>query len=152
MFYKNRLIEKQNILSALQAENHVQKMKQFIQHGRISTFEHCSRVADLSYKIDRHLSLKSDLKVLLTGAMLHDFFLYDWHAYDNGVHRLHGFSHAAAACRNAREYIGIDDRTDHVILSHMWPLNITRIPRSREAWIVCIADKIVSARETLFDR
>ena len=148
----NRDRDKQEILSSLQANSLVQDMKGFIQHGRVTTFEHCAQVADLSYRIDRFFALNSDLRVLLTGAMLHDFYLYDWHAYDNGAHRLHGFTHAAAACENAKRYFAIADQTSHVIRCHMWPLNINRLPRSREAWIVCLADKIVALRETLFQR
>jgi uncharacterized protein len=84
--------------------------------------------------------------------MLHDFYLYDWHHDDNGSHRLHGFTHAQAACANARTHFGIDDRTGHVISSHMWALNPKKLPMTREAWIVCLADKCVSAYETLFRR
>ena len=143
---------KQEILSALLSDSHVREMKRFIQHGRVSTLEHCIHVANLSYEIDKHLSLHSDLKVLLTGAVLHDFYLYDWHRYDNGTHRLHGFLHAETACRNAQKFFHIDDKTRHVIASHMWPLNITKLPHSKEAWIVWIADKCVSLHETLFRR
>ena len=39
-----------------------------------------------------------------------------------------------------------------MIRSHMWPLNPERVPRSKEAWIVCVADKLVSLHETLFRR
>ena len=46
------------ILSALQSDRNVQKMKRYIQHGRISTYEHCENVAKLSYTIDREFSLR----------------------------------------------------------------------------------------------
>lgn len=140
------------ILSNIQSEEHVQEMKNYIQHGNVSTYEHCENVARLSYRIDHAFSLHSDLEVLLTGAMLHDFFLYDWHKKGDGTHQLHGFQHAGRASENAKKYFDIDDRTNHVIYSHMWPLNPKRIPRSREAWIVCVADKWVSLQETLFRR
>ena len=107
---------------------------------------------NLSFKIDRCLSLQSDLKVLLVGAMLHDFYLYDWHNADRGEHRLHGFRHAKAAAVNAKKYFNVEDKTAQVIISHMWPLNPIRIPRSKEAWIVCAADKCVSVYEVLFKR
>ena len=71
----NREIDE--ILTEIQADENVQKMKQYIQHGNVSTYEHCESVVKLSYSIDKRLSLHSDLKVLLTGAMLHDFYLYD---------------------------------------------------------------------------
>ena len=144
--------EKQEILSALLSDSHVQEMKEYVQHGRVSTLEHCVHVANLSYEIDKRLSLHSDLNVLLTGAMLHDFYLYDWHKKDDGSHRLHGLHHAKTACANARKFFHIDDKTSQVIGCHMWPLNLVRLPHSKEAWIVCVADKCVSLHETLFQR
>ena len=127
-------------------------MREFTQHGRVSTYEHCEKVADLSGRINRRLHLHADEETLLTVAMLHDFYLYDWHEDDGGSHDWHGFIHADRALDNARKYFRVSEETAHVIRSHMWPLNLTRVPRSREAWIVCIADKCVSVKETLFER
>ena len=126
-----------------------QKMKQYMQHGRISTFEHCIDVAKLSFRMNRNLHLHGKERELLRGAFLHDYFLYDWHNWDGP---LHGFYHAGAALKNAKRDFKLTPREENIIGSHMWPLNLTKIPRCREAWIVCIADKIVSTKETLFKR
>ena len=142
----------EEILSELRRDERVQSMKTFVQHGTVSTYEHCEHVMEMSYRIDRALHLHSDLDTLLKGAMLHDFFLYDWHRNDDGTHSLHGFTHAEKARENAEKYLKTNDRINHVIRSHMWPLNPERLPRSREAWIVCVADKLVSLHETLFRR
>lgn len=144
--------EMQAILSDIESDSTVQQMKKYIQHGKVTTYEHCSSVARLSYDIDKALSLHADLNVLLVGAMLHDYYLYDWHNKDGGTHDLHGFIHAKIARDNARKHFNIDEATGDVIYSHMWPLNIRRIPRSKEAWIVCAADKLVSLHETLLRR
>ena len=137
------------ILDELLEDARVGEMKRFTQHGSISTFDHCRNVASLSQRINRRLHLKADEEALLKGAMLHDYFLYDWHKNHFDSNGWHGFAHASVAMRNAREDFDIDPQIEHIIQSHMWPLNITRIPRSREAWIVCFADKVISGWETL---
>lgn len=141
-------------LSALKADPHVQQMKQYRQHGRTSTFDHCERVAALSYAIDQRFHLNADLDALLPGAMLHDFALYDWHdPHDpHNAHGLHGLRHAKMAQENARELLGASDQVQHIIWCHMWPLNLTRLPRSKEAWIVCVADKCAAVGEVFHRR
>lgn len=142
----------QDILFDIRKHEQVQKMKQFIQHGHVSTYEHCEAVTSLSYEINKRLHLHADPDILLKGAMLHDFYLYDWHEKGDGTHRLHGFRHAEIASRNAIQYLDMDEKICHVIRSHMWPLNPVKIPKIREAWIVCLADKCVSLHETFFRR
>ena len=140
------------ILGELDGNPKVQEMKRYIQHGRVTTYDHCRSVAVLSYRINKRLHLGADTRLLLRSAMLHDFYLYDWHYDDEGTHNWHGFIHAARAAENARRYVQASSGEQKVIRSHMWPLNLTRIPSSREAWIVCAADKAVSLHETLFRR
>ncbi|MBQ9065466.1 MAG: HD domain-containing protein [Blautia sp.] len=148
----NNYDEMKAVIADLESDDKVQEMKEYVQHGKVSTYDHCRNVAKLSYDIDRMLHLKCDLKVLLTGAMLHDFYLYDWHNDDGGTHRLHGFTHAKTAAEKAKKRFDIDKKTGDVISSHMWPLNPEKIPKSKEAWVVCIADKCASLYETVFRR
>ena len=56
--------------------------------------------------------------------------------------------HPQIASINAQKYYNINDETKEIIESHMWPLTITKFPKSLEAKIVCIADKFCSTRET----
>lgn len=53
---------------------------------------------------------------------------------------------------NAKKFFNANDDVQHIIYSHMWPLNLTHVPKSREAWIVCLADKYVSLKETIMER
>jgi len=133
--------------TAIRRSREAARMREFTQHGGVTTFDHCENVARLCCALNRGLRLRADGRVLLTGALLHDFYLYDWHRRDGGAHRLHGFCHAERARRNAVRDFGVDERVQHVIASHMWPLNLTRVPRTREAWLVCFADKCCAVRE-----
>ena len=140
------------VLAELCSNPKVQEMKQYIQHGKVCTYDHCKAVARMCSKINRNFRLNADEKILLRSAMLHDFYLYDWHDDDGGSHDWHGFIHAERAADNARRYLNVSDEEMKVIRSHMWPLNMTKVPSSREAWILWMADKAVSLHETLFQR
>ena len=149
---KTDYTEAMSFIEDLRENDIVQRMKDYTQHGRITTYKHCERVAVMSYYLNKKFHLGADNEVMLRAAMLHDFYLYDWHAEDNGEHNWHGYIHAKTAMKNAIRYFHIGKREQQIIYTHMWPLNITRVPRSREAWIVCLADKYISTRETLFER
>lgn len=82
----------ETFLHDMETEKLVSEMKRYVQHGRVSTYEHCVSVVRLSLGINRAFHLNADMDSLLKGAMLHDFYLYDWHDDDNGAHKWHGFS------------------------------------------------------------
>ena len=110
--------------------------------------KHCISVAYVSLIIAKKLHIKVDRKALVRGALLHDYFLYDWHEKGGG-HKLHGFRHPYSALRNASRDFKLNNIEENVILRHMFPL--TPIPpKCREAWIVCMADKYCSAKETMY--
>ena len=74
----------------------MEKQKEYIQHGDVSVYEHSLRVAYLSIKIVSKFHLRVNMRSLIRGALLHDYFLYDWHVKDQS-HRLHGFTHPKTA-------------------------------------------------------
>lgn len=122
--------------------------KLFLQHGNVSVFSHSISVALMAIWIARKLRIKVDERVMTRGALLHDYFLYDWHEKADW-HRFHGFHHPDVACENAKRDFGISHSEAGIIKSHMFPLTIRRLPQSKEALIVCIADKICAFKETL---
>ncbi|WP_196803058.1 HD domain-containing protein [Butyrivibrio sp. MC2013] len=139
-------------------------MKNYIQHGNITTYDHCVRVARMSYMLGEALRLKVSHKELIRAAFLHDYFLYDWHSdYSTSCdpdrslplrlfqryQSLHGFTHPRTAMENARRDFDLTDKEAQIIRSHMWPLTIMHPPKSKEAFLVCCADKIVSLHETI---
>lgn len=148
-FKKAKQPEKvQEHLSAYLSDRAVCSMDEFIQHGTTTTLEHCLSVVSASCAIAKKLHLRVNYENLTLGALLHDFYLYDWHTHqDEGA--LHGFAHPHIACRNAAARFHISPEVQHIIRTHMWPLTLRFVPRSREAIIVCLADKYCSTVETV---
>ena len=128
------------ILNEIRESSRFKNSKQFIQHGKTSVYMHSVSVAYMSCYIAEKYNLSVDYYSLITGALLHDYFLYDWHDKEDGHKRPHGFYHPSAALANAER--------DFEIKRHMFPL--TPIPPvCLEGWVVCIADKICSTKETI---
>ncbi len=122
----------------------------FVQHGSVSVFQHSLGVAVLCLKLARGLRLKVDEPALVRGALLHDYFLYDWHDPDPS-HRWHGFRHPATALRNARRDFRLSPVEENMIASHMFPM-VPRLPSCRESVILCLADKLCAGQEVWRDR
>lgn len=150
------IVEKKEFVShIIQIKRYVEIQKmlmQYMQHGKTNVYTHSRNVAYLSYTIakfcEKKLKIKINYDVLIVGAMFHDFFLYDWHEKSD-EHRGHGFSHPRTASLNAQKYYNINEEERQIIETHMWPLTITKFPKSPEAKIVCFADKLCSTRETI---
>jgi uncharacterized protein len=126
----------------------VKSQKQFIQHGNVSVYDHTYSVAVLSLYLADKLNINVDEKSLVRGALLHDYFLYDWHVKDKS-HRLHGYTHANTALKNAKRDFKINKIEENMIKCHMFPLNLFSIPKYKEAKILCICDKLCAISETL---
>ena len=129
----------------------VQQMREFIQHGDVTTYQHCKNVVLVSWWLNHRLHLGADETSLAVGAFLHDFYLYDWHNCSNITH-WHGFKHARIARYNAETVFKLTDKEKDIIQSHMWPLTFRHVPSCREAIIVCLADKYCAVVESMFKR
>ncbi len=114
-------------------------------HHGLTRYIHSIRVAKYTYKITKLLHL--NYINATRGALLHDYFLYDWHVKDKS-HRLHGYIHPRIASINAKKICNVNDNVAKIINTHMWPLTLRKIPLSKEAFIVCIVDKYVALKET----
>jgi len=117
-------------------------MKNYIQHGDTDCFEHCLNVSYYSYKIAKKLHL--DYVSLARGAMLHDFFLYDWREHKKncpkGLLNMHAFTHGKLAYINASKYFKLNDKEKDIIENHMWPVTV-KLPKYIETYIITLTDK-----------
>lgn len=126
-----------------------QSTREHIQHGTVTVNAHCINVAKHSLMLADKLKVRVKRRELIRGALLHDYFLYDWHDKDHiNPFKLHGFFHPGRALKNATRDFELTEREKDIIRKHMWPMTIIP-PMCREAWIVTAADKWVSLMETL---
>lgn len=120
--------------------------KEFIQHGTTSLYQHCISVAYRSIIIAVKFNLNIDMRSMIRGALLHDYYLYDWHNKEVRS-KLHGFHHPRIACENASRDFQLNPIEQDIIRRHMFPLT-PKPPKHKEAWVICVADKVCSLQET----
>ena len=84
---------------------------------------------------------------MIKAALLHDYFLYDWHEPDPNRPN-HAFHHARMAWENARRDYDLGPTEEDIIRHHMFPV-VPLPPRTVEGWIVNAADKACALTETL---
>lgn len=136
-----------HILTEVCKSSRMMQESKFTQHGSTSVFRHSVAVAYVSLWLARQMDISVDEKALIRGALLHDYFLYDWHEKD-ASHKWHGLYHAEKALKNAMEDFDLNRVEKDMIRRHMFPLNL-RPPKYKESWILCGADKICSSKETV---
>ena len=123
------------------------KMKDIPMHRGSNCYLHSFRVARLSIK--RALRHKNaDLYVILLGAILHDYYLYDWRV-DRDKLKHHMSNHPKLASKNALKDFNISPEVQRVIETHMWPANFKEWPNTKEARIVSNADKAICTKEAM---
>ncbi len=121
--------------------------EEYIQHGNTSCLLHSIAVAYFCFMIATKLSfLGFRIYELVRGALLHDYFLYDWHIEPKRKNGLHGFSHPFTAFYNALFDFDLSDVERDIITRHMFPL-VPLIPRYKESHLVSFVDKLCSLYE-----
>lgn len=135
-----------NILQRISENSHVGEMDGYIQHGDTSCLLHTVAVAYYSMRIAEKLRIPVHKRELIRGALLHDYFLYDWHD-GKPERKIHGFTHPGTAMKNADRDFKLKSLEKGIIKHHMFPLTPVP-PTSREAWLVCLVDKACSLYET----
>jgi uncharacterized protein len=124
--------------------------KNIFSHGSITIYDHSIAVAETAFAMAEKRP-GVDKKCVVRAALLHDFFLYEWHI--PGLrYVLHGWAHPAIAAKKAREVFNITDKEYSCIKTHMWPWTLFTPPRCREGWIISLADKIIALKEVALCR
>lgn len=144
--------EKEKLESIYQSFLHDKKilrMKEIKTHRGSNCYEHTFKVVKRAM---HHVEISSkkniNPEIVLVGAILHDYYLYDWRV-DRSKRKGHGKNHVQRALENASKDFNISPEVKEVIGTHMWPINIKNYPKSREAKIVSISDKMVALCESL---
>ena len=137
----------EDIYQAFLNDEKILRMKDISMHRGSNCYLHSFKVAKKAIK--KSLNKKDiNLEVVLLGAILHDYYLYDWRK-DRSKLKKHGKNHPDIAINNAIRDFDISDDVKSVIKSHMWPINIKDFPKSKEAKIVSLSDKAVTIGESL---
>ena len=147
--------EKQHFLDVLKQlrredGSRLLELKKYMQHGKTSVYRHSINVAYESYKAAKKLTkigIQMDETELIRGALLHDYFLYDWHVKSPN-RPLHGFFHPGRALKNAERDFKLTDKERDIIRKHMFPMTLY-VPRYKETVLVCLMDKWVATLETV---
>lgn len=127
-------------------EHDVYQQMKGIRHHKGSVFDHCVDVAYASYLVGKKLGL--DCRSIIRGGLLHDFYLYKYRRREHHSAWAEGFRHSRlhprVALYNAAALFDLNDTERDIIAHHMFPV---AWPRSREAWVVSVMDKVFAALE-----
>ena len=142
---EERKKELEDIYQSFLHDEKILKMKEVSMHRGSNCYIHSFKVAKLAIK--RALRHKrGDLYVILVGSILHDYYLYDWRIERDKMKK-HLSSHPYTAAQNALRDFNISEKIKKVIESHMWPVNFSEFPKTKEARIISNADKAIYLRE-----
>jgi uncharacterized protein len=135
-----------NIIKDIYEHDEFLKLKEHYHHNS-SIYEHVMDVSYFSYRVCKFLKL--DYQSAARGALLHDFFLYDWRNHDVPdlpEDKLHGIEHPKIALTNAEKHFILNDIEKDIVIKHMWPLTLVP-PKYKESFIVSFADKYLASKE-----
>lgn len=141
----NNLVLVHELGKEILASDNMKREKRFIQHANVSTYEHSIGVATMSLTLAAIFRVKVDKVSLVRGALLHDFFLYDWHD-KMAMPKAHAYLHPLIAFDNAKKEFKLNAIEKNIIQAHMFPLSIV-MPKYKESWVVTMADKICAMNE-----
>lgn len=149
--------EFESLVSDILENKYFLETKHDLHHGT-SKYEHSIRVAKLSYKLGKMFN--ADIKSVTRAGLLHDFFLGTRKEKPENSY----LRHPVTASINAKKYFNVNELESEAIKTHMFhQVLLKKIfpfvnrkenasikefkPKSREGWIICASDLIVSIME-----
>lgn len=127
-------------------------------HHGSNRYDHCRRVSYLSYLIAK--MCKANQEEAAISGLLHDFF----HGTTNEREEINYLNHPKESAKNAKEIFNITDDEANIIETHMYHYALVKKalpfinsdkkvsakeykPKSKEGYIVCLSDLLVSIFE-----
>lgn len=136
----------ENIYQTYLNDPKVMRMKDISMHNGSCCYNHSFLVTKYAMRKAIRYHKPLDLEAILIASIFHDYYLYDWRK-NRELLKKHGHNHPGIANENAIRDFNIPEKASNIILSHMWPINIKKYPKTREAKIVSISDKAIAFRE-----
>lgn len=154
---KEYKLEYYEIVEDIINNKHFLKTKEDIHHGS-NKYEHLIRVSKCSFVLGK--IFKADINSVTRAGILHDFFFGTRKEKEENSY----LNHPHTAAFNARIYFNITPLEEEAIKTHMYHHVLLKKvipfinrkesaklkenkPTSKEGWIVCISDLIVSLFE-----
>ncbi len=138
------------LYNTLKQHPEILRMQAFMAHRNTSVYHHSVSVVNLSLWLAMKLHIKrSKLRSLILAAMLHDFYLYDYHGHRIRSDGWHAWQHPALALYNAEKLFDLDQPARNAIRAHMFPGTLFHMPLYLIGWIVSISDKTCAILELL---
>ena len=148
-----------DIVSSIITDERFKELKEDTHHNT-NKYDHLLRVSKLSYKIAK--KTKANVYETTRASVLHDFF----RGGRKDEQRNSYLNHPYTSALNAKECFNISDSEAEIIKTHMFHHTFYRSflpfinpdekvkikdgkPKTKEAWIVCLSDLVVSAYEGL---
>ncbi len=138
-----------SIVNDILEHDEFMKTKDIMHHG-MNRYDHSVRVSYYSYKLSKMLKL--DYRGAARAGLLHDFFLVDNEALNIKEKLATLVNHPKYAVAYSSKFFELSDKEKDMILTHMFPIAITKVPKYMESWVVDTVDNAVSICEALYCR
>lgn len=141
-----KILENEDYLMIVQDlldDETVNDLASFKHHKFTNRLEHSLCVSYSSYKWAKRLRL--NYVEVARAALLHDLFFNMM--VDSKNSREHLVRHPEIALENAKKIVELTDLEQDIIVSHMFLVTMTHIPKYKESLLVSLIDKTTSVKE-----